>query len=280
VEVVRLDTVSGEVSPFLGNKNSGAASTHSAGGLEHPSDVVFGPDGAMYVTDWGVAHITVDGLKLEPNSGVVWRISPEGNGSDLPGGISLIFTVLATLGFGVITLLLSRGPGLAPSFGRGMRSGALAGLVMTGAAFLVSRFVLNLPWYAPPRVFATMVMGRAAVANILEFVWLPFIVGLLVMVVLTGLLGGLFALLSHAEQPGRIALSGLFFGLTVWGLLLYVLLPALFPLVAEKGFPPLWYGVAFAVYGLTLGALLAVRRDNLQESGRVRLSRPPGGTGG
>ena len=33
----------------------------------------------------------------------------------------------------------------------------------------------------------------------------------------------------------------------------------LFPLVAEKGFPPFWYGVAFAVFGLTVGVLAATR---------------------
>jgi hypothetical protein len=42
-------------------------------------------------------------------------------------------------------------------------------------------------------------------------------------------------------------------------LLQYFILPPLFPLVAEKGFPPLWYGVAFAVYGLALGTLFAWR---------------------
>jgi glucose/arabinose dehydrogenase len=261
VEVVRLDTTTGEISGFLANKNSGAASTHSAGGLEHPSDVVFGPDGAMYVTDWGVAHVTVDGLKLEPDTGVVWRIAPEADGAEIPGGVSLLYTVLATLGFGVITLLLTRGRRPRPSFGRGLLLGVGAGLVMGGAAMLVSRFALNLPWYAPARVFATMVMGRAAVANILEFFWLPFIVGLLVVVVLTGLLGGLYALLSRVDQPGRVVLGGLFYGLTVWGLLQYLLLPALFPLVAEKGFPPLWYGVAFAVYGVTLGLLSTADRS-------------------
>ena len=261
VEVVRVDTTTGQVSPFLANKNSGAASTHSAGGLEHPSDVVFGPDGAMYVTDWGVAHITVDGLKLEPDTGVVWRIAPATGGVETPGGISLLFTTLVTLAFGVITVLLTRGHGPRVSFGRGLVHGVIAGLVMGVAAMLVSRFALNLPWYAPPRVFATMVMGRAAVANILEFFWVPFIVGLLVVLVLTALLGGLHALLSRTDQPGRVVLGGLFYGLTVWALLQYLLLPALFPLVAEKGFPPFWYGVAFAIYGVTLGLLSSAKRD-------------------
>ena len=47
----------------------------------------------------------------------------------------------------------------------------------------------------------------------------------------------------------RIALAGLLLGLTGWALLQYFVLPVLFPLVVDKGFPPRWYGVTFAVYG-------------------------------
>lgn len=45
---------------------------------------------------------------------------------------------------------------------------------------LVSVPVLNLPWYAPPRVFATMVMGRAALEFMvlhLELCLLPSLYG-------------------------------------------------------------------------------------------------------
>lgn len=257
VQVVRVNTETGEISSFLANKNSGTASTHSGGGLEHPSDVTFGPDGAMYVTDWGVAHITVDGLKLEANSGVVWRVTPEPEGAGLPFGVSRIYAVLLGLALVAVTFFLLRGRGAPRSPVQGLLHGVIAGLVMGVSAMLVSAVVLNLPWYAPPRVFSTMVMGRAGVANILEFVWLPFIVGLAVVVVLTGVLGVLFALLLRAHETWRVVLGGLAYGLTTWALLQYFVLAELFPLVAEKGFPPFWYAVAFAIYGLTLGLLFA-----------------------
>lgn len=259
VEVVRVDTTNGEVTPFLANKNSGAASTHTAGGLEHPSDVTFGPDGAMYVTDWGIANITVDGLELEPNTGVVWRVTAGPDAAGIPGGISLLYTLLATLVLAAITVWLLWGDSPRLSIGSGVLSGIVGALVMGAAAMLASALALNLPWYAPPRVFATMVMGRAALANILEFVWPPFLVGLVVVVVLGALLGGAFSFIVRNQTRWRIVVGGLFYGLTVWGLLQYALLPPLFPLVAEKGFPPFWYGVSFAVYGLTLGALTAIR---------------------
>lgn len=257
VKIVRLDTTTGELSDFITNKFSVEASKRSAGGLEHPSDVTFGPDGAMYITDWGVAHITVDGLKLEPNTGVVWRVTAGDGNASLPGGPSLLFAVLGVLMFGVLTVVAARG---TPTIHRpmdGLWAGAIAGLVMGVAAMLVSALILNLPWYAPPRVFATMVMGRAAVANILDFDTVSFIVGLIVVFVLTGFLGSIFAALLRTNKAGRIVLSGFFYGLTVWALLQYFVLPLFFPLVSDKGFPPFWYAVAFGIYGLALGTLLA-----------------------
>jgi hypothetical protein len=74
--------------------------------------------------------------------------------------------------------------------------------------------------------------------------------------VLTSLLGLFFVALLRTNKPGRIVFAGLFYGLTVWALLQYFILPLLFPLVSDKGFPPFWYAVVFAIYGLALGALL------------------------
>jgi|SRR5215207_5491425 len=108
-----------------------------------------------------------------------------------------------------------------------------------------------------------MVMGRAAVANILEFDTVSFIVGLLVLLILTSLLGLVFTLLLRTNQSGRMILAGSFYGLIVWALLQYFVLPLLFPLVSDKGFPPFWCAVAFAIYGLALGALLANRSKPL-----------------
>jgi glucose/arabinose dehydrogenase len=260
VKIVRVDTTTGEVTDFIMNKFSVEASKRSAGGLEHPSDVTFGPDGAMYITDWGVAHITVDGLKLEPNTGVVWKVSQTGTQASLPGGPSLQFALLGVIVLGVLTLISARGSVRAHRLTEGLWAGAIAGLVMGAAAMLVSYLVLNLPWYAPARVFATMVMGRAAVANILRFETVPFIVGLLVVLALTSLLGLLFAAFLRTYQRGRALLAGLLYGLTIWALLQYFVLPLLFPLVSDKGFPPFWYAVAFGIYGLVLGGLLASRR--------------------
>jgi glucose/arabinose dehydrogenase len=257
VKVVRLDTTRGEIADFITNKVPGVASRHSGGGLEHPSDVTFGPDGNMYLTDWGVAHITVDGLKLEPDSGVVWKVVAGSSQMSVPGGPGLVTTLLGLLALASGTGIFAQGHASGRSPRDGIIMGIIAGLVMCVVAMIISAVILRLPWYAPPRVFATMVMGRDAVANILEFEPLSFLIGLLILIVLTALFGIVFALLLFTWEPGRVIVAGLFFGLTTWALLQYVVLPLLFPLVAEKGFPPIWYAVTFAAYGLVLGFLFA-----------------------
>jgi hypothetical protein len=212
----------------------------------------------MYVTDWGVAHITVDGLRLEPNSGVVWRVDVLEGDAAAPLGVSRIYSLLLTLGLMVATAVLVSGRARPRSLALGFGLGLAAGAVMGAATMLVSTLVLNLPWYAPPRVFATMVMGPEAIANILEFVGLPFMVGLVVIGVLTGVLGAVFSCIARAPTAWRLIVGGGAFGLAVWGLLQYFVLAELFPLVTEKGFPPFWYAVAFGIFGLTLGSLAVV----------------------
>jgi glucose/arabinose dehydrogenase len=256
VKIVRVDTTSGAISDFISNKIAGEASKHNAGGLEHPSDVTFGPDGAMYIADWGVARISVDGLKLDPQSGVVWKVT-RGTVSAVPGGSTLLGVLLVTLVLAGGTVFAARGGRAGARPGRGLWAGALAGLLMGGFMMLISTLALQLPWYAPPRVLATMVLGRSAVANILEFVLAPFVVGLVVLLVLTAVLGLIFAWLLRPRTALHSVIAGVLFGLTFWMLLQHVLGPWLFPLVSDKGFPPLWYAISFGLYGLILGLLLS-----------------------
>ena len=263
VEVVRVDTRTGRVSDFIKNKVHGRASQHSTGGLEHPSDVTFGPDDAMYITDWSVARPSDEGLKVEPASGVVWKVTADGDGAGLPGGTTVLFALIGTVVLAGATVAAGAGRGgRSRKVSQGLLAGAVAGLVMGGFTMVVAALLLDLPWFSPPRVLASMVMGRRALANILEFELVPFLVGVAVLVVLTVVLGAVFAALVRAGQRVRIVLAGLLFGLTGWALLQYFLLPVLFPLVVDKGFPPRWYAASFAVYGLVLGLLLALMPEH------------------
>jgi glucose/arabinose dehydrogenase len=260
VKVIRLDTQTGQTADFLVNKQAGQASRHSAGGLEHPSDVAFGPDGAMYIADWGIARVSQDGLKLEENSGVIWKVTPQEGAKVLPLSTSGFKTLLWLLAFALLTYFLTRGRADRPVTS-GIVPGIISAVAMGAASFLISALVLDLPWYAPARVFAVMVMGRDALANILEFHALPFLLGLGVVVALGLILGWIFGLLNQTEGS-RAVLAGGAYGLTVWALMQYFFLPTVFPLITEKGFPPFWYAVCFAVFGLVLGYL--TRRSSKQ----------------
>lgn len=75
--VSRIDIDTSTVVPFIINKSGFAASYTGGGGLERPIDVVFGPDGSMYIADFGMSKPTIEGQesKYIPGSGVVWRVS-------------------------------------------------------------------------------------------------------------------------------------------------------------------------------------------------------------
>jgi glucose/arabinose dehydrogenase len=260
VKVVRLDTNTGRAEDYVVNDTPGQASRHSAGGLEHPSDVAFGPDGNMYITDWGIARVSEKGLVLEEDSGVVWRVRPGKAERGFPGGISLLYALIGVLVLAIAFVavgVIGAGRGRRPA--EGALAGLVAGLVMGAFTMFVAAPALDLPWHAPPRVLATLVAGRKPVANILEVSLPAFLLGVAVLVVLTVVLGVVFAVLVRAEAPWRVALAGVLFALTGWAALQYFLLPLVQPLVTEKGFTPEWYALSFGVYGLVLGVLLAGR---------------------
>ncbi len=78
--VVQVDPNSGALTPFVANKQGGPASMLDAEGqgIERPFDVKFGPDGAMYIVDYGV--VTIDMTKKPPydykaGTGVIWKVT-------------------------------------------------------------------------------------------------------------------------------------------------------------------------------------------------------------
>ncbi|WP_312444198.1 PQQ-dependent sugar dehydrogenase [Lacrimispora sp.] len=67
--IMRVNIVSGEISTFAINKSGFPEES----GLSRPTDVVFGPDGAMYISDMAIADIERPNMYLS-NTGVIWRI--------------------------------------------------------------------------------------------------------------------------------------------------------------------------------------------------------------
>jgi glucose/arabinose dehydrogenase len=87
--IVTVAPGSTEPMPFAMNLLPGSASAQGAKGegLERPFDIDFGPDGALYVTDYGIAMVDLDKMRAEqppytfpPATGAVWRIAPLSGG--------------------------------------------------------------------------------------------------------------------------------------------------------------------------------------------------------
>lgn len=75
-KVVRVDLERQEIYDFAVNRIQGPASKLPHDGFERPSHCAFGPDGALYVTDFGEIDIAPEkaGIRIQAGSGSLWRI--------------------------------------------------------------------------------------------------------------------------------------------------------------------------------------------------------------
>ena len=75
-KVVRVDMRRREVVDFAVNKIAGPASKLPHEGFERPSHCAFGPDGALFVVDWGEIEIAPErsGVRTQQGTGTLWRI--------------------------------------------------------------------------------------------------------------------------------------------------------------------------------------------------------------
>lgn len=73
-QVSRIDMNTGEVTTFLYNKSGLPAFIDQRGGFGRLSEVVFGPEGAMYIVDTGISNRRYPQYYV-PNTGIIWRVS-------------------------------------------------------------------------------------------------------------------------------------------------------------------------------------------------------------
>ncbi|HEX8912033.1 MAG TPA: hypothetical protein VF796_06705, partial [Humisphaera sp.] len=80
-KVVRVDLARQSVEDFVWNVGYGPASRRTGStagelGLERPVDVKFGPDGALYILDFGRARVDDGGYRVEGGTGRIFRVIP------------------------------------------------------------------------------------------------------------------------------------------------------------------------------------------------------------
>lgn len=73
VEMVNVET--GEAKPFIANKTGKPASATKGGGLERPLQLAWGPEGDLYIVDFGRIDFTQKGMTAYANTGVIWKVS-------------------------------------------------------------------------------------------------------------------------------------------------------------------------------------------------------------
>ncbi len=155
--------------------------------------------------------------------------------------------------------------------------GLAGGMMFAMFAMIVA--IWTSTFWAPPQGIAQAVgIGP----NGHDFHAVPFVLGLMGHMMNSVLLGSAFVLVARRLRLGLTTSTalGVMYGLALWGLLYYVLLPDVFHLWAAAGVDsftgavPAWaWVVGHAIFGMVLGALAAVRPARLWLSSRNR-ARP------
>ena len=74
-KVQRVDLTTGEAEDYIYNEDHLPASVNKTGGLERPIQLEWGPDGNLYIVDFGIVEFEDSGMTAHPYTGVVWKVS-------------------------------------------------------------------------------------------------------------------------------------------------------------------------------------------------------------
>jgi glucose/arabinose dehydrogenase len=126
-KVVRADPSTGRVVDFAVNRIAGPASKLPHAGFERPAHCQFGPDGALYVLDFGELELAPEagGIRAQAGTGALWRIrrisSSASEAPPQPLVIPLYALQALVLAVGTVALALGLGWLLRRLFFNGRR---------------------------------------------------------------------------------------------------------------------------------------------------------------
>lgn len=73
-QVVQVDLSEGTVNEFAANRDGYPSGNGNRGGLERPVEAKFGPDGSLYIVDFGVLQWGDGGWEATEGTGIVWQV--------------------------------------------------------------------------------------------------------------------------------------------------------------------------------------------------------------
>jgi glucose/arabinose dehydrogenase len=76
-KVQQVDLSNGNVTDFIVNKDNLPASLNKTAGLERPLQLEWGPDGSLYIVDFGVIEFGDKGMNAHPFTGVIWKVTKQ-----------------------------------------------------------------------------------------------------------------------------------------------------------------------------------------------------------
>ncbi|MGK7391516.1 MAG: hypothetical protein ACNS60_14270 [Candidatus Cyclobacteriaceae bacterium M2_1C_046] len=76
-KVQQVDINTGQITNFIYNESGLPASATKGGGLERPIQLEWGPDGSLYIVDFGTVEFDDTGMNAHPFTGIIWKVSPK-----------------------------------------------------------------------------------------------------------------------------------------------------------------------------------------------------------
>lgn len=131
----------------------------------------------------------------------------------------------------------------------GILSGLLAAAIMAVVWMLFASRGGDL--WRPMKLIAATVLGESAIHSS-GFQPIPVLLGIALHLLMGILMGVFFTWLGGYLTVGAATSWGLIFGLAIWVIMQFGILPVINPWMAE--FPPIPFAISHALFGLSLGS--------------------------
>ncbi len=135
----------------------------------------------------------------------------------------------------------------------GLIAGVIAGLAMAMVSMMMAMMTGEGFW-APVKKISVTLLSQSAVQEP-GFQFIPVLVGMMIhfaTAIAFGFIFALLALLSRGRSYGATVGVGIAYGLAIWVVMQFLVLPVVNPVMAQM--PPLQFAMLHVIFGGTLGS--------------------------